>query len=306
MLIAGAELFTGNTLMAGPVAAGRIGAGRAAWALAVVYCADFAGPLLLAALVFAAGVHEAGEGAVGRAALELGAAKTGQGFFATLASGVLANMLVCLAVWLAHAGNTVTEKFVGLLLPIAAFVAAGLEHSVANMYLLPYAMPRHNVVPAYRRIQRPTWLSPAFEHLDDDHPSAAARTWRAVVVLLIGSIRIGWRNDVEAFARQRESGLAGGASEQAIVPYAMETTLQNMKEEAADELVGGERHDLLPVGAVAAIVLVAEGDAGLVKRDQTTARDRDPVGVARQIGEHRFRSRERRLGISFSFGPESR
>lgn len=140
VLIAGAELFTGNILMAGPVAARRIAPGKAAWALAVVYCANFAGSLLLAALALAAGLHESGEGAIGRAALDLGATKIDKSFAATLASGVFANMLVCLAVWLAYAGRTVTQKIAGLILPIAAFVAAGLEHSVANMYLLPYAL----------------------------------------------------------------------------------------------------------------------------------------------------------------------
>lgn len=139
VLIAGAELFTGNTLMAGPVVAKRLSAGMAIRALGIVYFANFAGSLVLAGLVLAAGVHEAGDGAVSRAAIKLGMNKVGNPFGATLASGVLANMLVCLAVWLAYAGRTVTEKFTGLLLPIAAFVAAGLEHSVANMYLLPYA-----------------------------------------------------------------------------------------------------------------------------------------------------------------------
>ncbi|WP_304616818.1 formate/nitrite transporter family protein [Paracoccus sp. (in: a-proteobacteria)] len=139
VMIGGAELFTGNTLMAGPVAAGEVAPGRAAAALAVVYAANFAGSVLLALLVLAAGLHEAGEGAVGRAALDLGATKTDQGFGAMLASGILANMLVCLAVWLAYGGKTVTQKLAGLTLPIAAFVAAGFEHSVANMYLLPYA-----------------------------------------------------------------------------------------------------------------------------------------------------------------------
>lgn len=139
VLIAGAELFTGNTLMAGPVVAKKLSAGAAMRALGIVYCANFAGSLLLACLMLAAGVHEAGDGAVGRAALDLGATKVDKSFGATFSSGILANMLVCLAVWMAYAGRTVTGKFVGLLLPIAAFVAAGLEHSVANMYLLPYA-----------------------------------------------------------------------------------------------------------------------------------------------------------------------
>ncbi|MFC4256719.1 formate transporter FocA [Altererythrobacter xixiisoli] len=139
VLIAGAELFTGNTLMAGPVAAGRVSMGKALKALAIVYFANFAGALLLAGVIFAAGVHEGGDGAVGLSALELGTSKTGRDFLPTLASGVIANMLVCLAVWMAFGGHTVTEKIMAMILPIAAFVAAGLEHSVANMYLLPYA-----------------------------------------------------------------------------------------------------------------------------------------------------------------------
>lgn len=139
VMVGGAELFTGNTLMIGPVAAGRIPPGRAAAALAVVYAANFAGSVLLALLVLAAGLHEAGEGAVGRAALDLGATKTDKGFGTLLASGILANMLVCLAVWLAYGGKTVTQKLAAVTLPIAAFVAAGFEHSVANMFLLPYA-----------------------------------------------------------------------------------------------------------------------------------------------------------------------
>ena len=60
---------------------------------------------------------------------------------------------------------------------------------------------------------------------------------------------------------------------------------------------GCERHDALPLRTVAAVVLVAEGDAGLVERDQTPVRDGDPVGVAREIGEHGLGAGERRLGI---------
>jgi formate transporter len=139
VVIAGAELFTGNTMMLGAVIAKEIGPGRAARALAIVYAANFLGALLLAGLVLVAGLHERGEGALGRAALELGRAKTGNPFGEMFASGILANMLVCLAVWLAYAGRSVTQKLLGVLLPVTAFVAAGLEHSVANMYLLPYA-----------------------------------------------------------------------------------------------------------------------------------------------------------------------
>ena len=74
----------------------------------------------------------------------------------------------------------------------------------------------------------------------------------------------GWR-DPEQPAGVFEMAVAGGAGEQAVVADAVEALRQDVEQEAADELVGGERHDLLPVGAGAAIVLVAEGDAGLVE-----------------------------------------
>ncbi|WP_082609536.1 formate/nitrite transporter family protein [Bosea sp. Root381] len=140
VIIAGAELFTGNTMMTGAVLARKITAFQAVKALAVVYAANFVGSLLLAGLVLGAGVHGANDGAFGRAALELGLTKTEGSFMNILASGILANMLVCLAVWSAYAGQTTSQKLAGLTLPVAAFVAAGLEHSVANMYLLPYAL----------------------------------------------------------------------------------------------------------------------------------------------------------------------
>lgn len=139
VLIAGAELFTGNTLMAGPVYSAQLAAGTAARALAIVYFANFAGSVLLALVVLGAGLHDGGDGAVGQAAIDLGTTKTDKSFGVVIASGILANMLVCLAVWMSLGGHTVTQKLAGLLFPIAAFVAAGFEHSVANMFLLPYA-----------------------------------------------------------------------------------------------------------------------------------------------------------------------
>src|SRR5690606_3992884 len=72
-----------------------------------------------------------------------------------------------------------------------------------------------------------------------------------------------------------------------------------MQQKAADELVGGKRHYLLPVGAAAAIVLVAEGDSGLIEPHEPTVRDGDAVGVARQISEHRFRASEWRLRVDY-------
>ena len=70
------------------------------------------------------------------------------------------------------------------------------------------------------------------------------------------------------------------------MPDAVKAAWQDVEQEAADELVRRERHDALPLGTVATVVLVAEGDAGLVERNQTLVRDGDPVGIAREIGEH--------------------
>lgn len=81
------------------------------------------------------------------------------------------------------------------------------------------------------------------------------------------------------------------------MPDAVEAARQDMEQEAADELIDRERHDLLSVADVAVEVLVAEGAASLVEGDPAAVRDGDPVGVAGQVGEHCLRPRERRLGI---------
>jgi len=112
---------------------------------------------------------------------------------------------------------------------------------------------------------------------------------------------LSWRRRREQRAGQRDIELAAAAGEQAIVTDAVEALGQNVEQEAADELVGAERHGTLPVGAVTAIILVAEGDAGVVERDQPAVRDRDAVGVARQVGEHRLRPGEGRLGVDDHF-----
>ena len=81
------------------------------------------------------------------------------------------------------------------------------------------------------------------------------------------------------------------------MPNAVKAVRQDMQQEAAHELVGVERHDLLALRTAAAIVLVAEGNARLVEGDQAAVRDRDPMRVEREISEHRFGAGERGLGI---------
>src|SRR5687767_6438641 len=110
-------------------------------------------------------------------------------------------------------------------------------------------------------LRRAAGLLPPGEGLDDDHVPAAARTGWKHVGRSLRLIVIGWWRDRQQRAGLEEAGLARGRSEQAVVTDAVEPARQDVEEKAADELVHCERHDLLPLGAVAAIILVAERDA---------------------------------------------
>ena len=94
----------------------------------------------MAALLWAGRVHELGGGAFGATALTIATPKLRLGFVQAVALGILCNALVCLAVWLSYGARSLTDKFFAILLPISAFVAAGFEHSVANMYFLPVGL----------------------------------------------------------------------------------------------------------------------------------------------------------------------
>lgn len=143
VVVAGAELFTGNNLMVMTCVAGKISTGKLMTNFVVIYIANFIGAAGLAGIVALSGQGEMNDGEVGTTAIAIASAKVaipiGEAFF----RGVLCNVLVCLAVWIAMAGRTVADKILAIVFPITAFVAAGFEHSVANMYFLPLAMFLH-------------------------------------------------------------------------------------------------------------------------------------------------------------------
>ena len=112
--------------------------------------------------------------------------------------------------------------------------------------------------------RRTAWRMAAREGLDDDHVPAAARAWRVGIGRFDGRLIDGRRCDREQLAGAFETGLASASGEEAIVADAVEATRQAVQQEAADELVGAERHDLLPVWGRATIILVAERYAILV------------------------------------------
>jgi formate/nitrite transporter len=107
---------------------------------AIVYAGNLVGAAATALLVFAARQYEFGDGAVGLNALAIANTKASLGWGQAVALGVLCNALVCLAVWLSYAARSVTDKVLAVIFPITAFVAAGFEHSVANMYFLPIGL----------------------------------------------------------------------------------------------------------------------------------------------------------------------
>jgi len=140
VVVAGAELFTGNNLMVMAWVSGRVSTRLLLRNLVVVYVANFAGAAGLALLVYLSGHLSMNGGEVGAKAVAIAQAKADLDLTEAFFRGVLCNVLVCLAVWLAAAARSVAGKVLAILFPISAFVAAGFEHCVANMYFLPLGM----------------------------------------------------------------------------------------------------------------------------------------------------------------------
>jgi formate transporter len=149
VVVGGAELFTGNNLIVMAWAGGKVGTGDLLRHWALVYAGNFVGALGTALLMVWARQYSFGAGAVGRAALSTAAAKTGLDFGQAFALGVLCNTLVCLAIWLSYSARTTVDRIAAVVPPITAFVAAGFEHSVANMYFLPVAILLRTFDPAF-------------------------------------------------------------------------------------------------------------------------------------------------------------
>jgi len=140
VVIGGAELFTGNNLLAMAWASKLIST-RALlrnWLLA--YLGNVVGCLGTVLLVVWADIASMGGGAVGETALQIARAKSELSLGEAFARGILCNALVCLAVWLAMGGRSVTDKVLAILFPISAFVTIGFEHSIANWFFLPFGI----------------------------------------------------------------------------------------------------------------------------------------------------------------------
>ncbi|MBL9158510.1 MAG: formate/nitrite transporter family protein [Verrucomicrobiales bacterium] len=140
VVVAGAELFTGNNLMVMARVHGKITTRLMLRNFAVVFVTNFIGACGLAAIVALSGHGRMNGGLVGESAIAIGLAKCEIGMAEAFFKGLLCNLLVCLAVWLAMAGRSVVDRVVAVIFPVSAFVAAGFEHSIANMYFVPLAI----------------------------------------------------------------------------------------------------------------------------------------------------------------------
>lgn len=139
VVLCGAELFTSSTLLLMGKASGKLKMSNIVKNWSLVYLGNFIGSIFFALLIVAGGVWEGGNGQVGLSALYIAKAKLGHPFMQALVLGLLCNLLVCLTYWMTLSARTAAGKMMACILPVAAFVVAGFEHSVANMYLLPVA-----------------------------------------------------------------------------------------------------------------------------------------------------------------------
>jgi formate transporter len=149
VVVGGAELFTGNNLIVMAWASRKVTTGQLIRNWTIVYAGNFVGSFGMAILVYASGQYHSASGGVGTTALSIAETKVGLDFIQAFALGILCNILVCLAVWLSLSARSAIDKIAAILFPITAFVAAGFEHSVANMYFIPMGLLIKNADPGF-------------------------------------------------------------------------------------------------------------------------------------------------------------
>jgi formate/nitrite transporter len=140
VVVGGAELFTGNNLIIMAWASGKVRGLAVLRNWIIVYIGNFVGAIGTAVLMFFTRQYTFGSNAVGISALKTAVSKCDLTFVQAIALGILCNALVCMAVWLTYSARSTTDKIIAIIFPITAFVAAGFEHSIANMYFIPYGL----------------------------------------------------------------------------------------------------------------------------------------------------------------------
>jgi formate transporter len=140
VVVGGAELFTGNNLIVMAWASKKVTTQALLRNWGIVYVGNFVGAIGTAVLMLMSKQYTFGANSIGIAALKTAVSKTSLDFWQALVLGILCNALVCLAVWLTYSARSTIDKIMAIIFPITAFVAAGFEHSIANMYFVPYGL----------------------------------------------------------------------------------------------------------------------------------------------------------------------
>lgn len=140
VVVGGAELFTGNNLIIMAVLAKKVTVGKMLRNWGVVYLGNLIGSVIIALVMLISKQYLFAGGAVGKTVLTIANTKAGLSFWPAIGLGIMCNLLVCLAVWLSFSARTTAGKILAIIPPITAFVAAGFEHSVANMYFIPIGL----------------------------------------------------------------------------------------------------------------------------------------------------------------------
>lgn len=185
VVVGGAELFTGNNLIMMAFASGKVTMAALMRNWVIVYIGNFVGSIVTAYIMFVSQQFTFGSGAVGLTALNIASAKSGLGFMQAIALGIMCNALVCMAVWMCFSARTTTEKILAIIPPISAFVAAGFEHSIANMYFIPIGLFIRAWAPAA------FWELPALVNAGVTAASFANLTWYNFFITNLVPVTIG-------------------------------------------------------------------------------------------------------------------
>ena len=185
VVVGGSELFTGNNLIIMAFMSGKIGISALLRNWVIVYTGNFVGSVITALIMFLSQQFTFGGGAVGLTALNIANGKTGLGFVQAVALGIMCNALVCMAVWLCFSARSTTDKILAIIPPISAFVAAGFEHSIANMYFIPIGLFIKSWAPAS------FWALPALADGGKTAASFANLTWGNFFIANLLPVTIG-------------------------------------------------------------------------------------------------------------------
>jgi formate transporter len=178
VVVAGAELFTGNNLIVMAYVDGQVSLKQLLNNWGLVYIGNFIGALGILLLIYFSGHWQTANGNIGAHAVMIADSKVNLTWMEAFSRGILCNILVCLAVWLCYAGRSVTDKILAVLFPITAFVALGFEHSVANMFFIPAGL----------LAQSDTLVASALTHSVSEHLTISGFLWHNLLPVTLGNI----------------------------------------------------------------------------------------------------------------------